>query len=44
LLTDLPVENLGSAVEKVNWYAQRWKIETFYKVGLAGLVDRWLAG
>ncbi len=36
LLTDLPVENLESATEKVNWYAQRWKIETFHKVLKSG--------
>lgn len=32
LLTDLPVESLESAIEKVDWYAQRWKIETFHKI------------
>lgn len=36
LLTDLPVANLESAIEKVNWYAQRWKIETFHKVLKSG--------
>jgi hypothetical protein len=36
LLTDLPVENLESAVEKLDWYAQRWKIETFHKVLKSG--------
>jgi hypothetical protein len=36
LLTDLPVESLESAVEKVDWYAQRWKIETFHKVLKSG--------
>jgi hypothetical protein len=36
LLTNLPVENLESAIEKVEWYAQRWKIETFYKVLKSG--------
>lgn len=36
LLTDLPVENLESAIEKVDWYSQRWKIETFYKVLKSG--------
>ena len=29
LLTDLPVRSRKEAVEKVLWYAQRWKIETF---------------
>jgi hypothetical protein len=36
LLTDLPVESLESAIEKVEWYSQRWKIETFYKVLKSG--------
>jgi hypothetical protein len=35
LLTDLPVENVESAIEKVDWYSQRWKIETFDKVLLS---------
>jgi Transposase DNA-binding len=29
LLTDLPVESLESAGEKLDWYAQRWKIEVY---------------
>ncbi len=36
LLTDLPVENLESAIEKIDWYAQRWKIETFHKILKSG--------
>lgn len=36
LLTDLPVENLESAIQKVDWYAQRWKIETFHKILKSG--------
>jgi hypothetical protein len=36
LLTDLPVENMESAIEKVDWYSQRWKIETFHKVLKSG--------
>ena len=31
LLTDLPVKSFRGAVEKLDWYAQRWKIETFHK-------------
>lgn len=31
-MTNLPVPTLASAVEKLDWYAQRWKIETFHKV------------
>lgn len=36
LLTDLPVEDCKSAVEKLDWYSQRWKIETFHKVLKSG--------
>ena len=32
LLTDLPVRSCGDALEKVRWYAMRWKIETFHKI------------
>lgn len=36
LLTDLPVGDLAAAVEKLDWYAMRWKIETFHKVLKSG--------
>ena len=36
LLTDLPVASRRDAVEKLEWYAQRWKIETFHKVLKSG--------
>src|SRR5215468_3427176 len=36
LLTDLPVEDLAAAVEKLNWYASRWKLETYHKVLKSG--------
>ena len=36
LLTDLPVDDLLSAVEKLGWYAMRWNIETFHKVLKSG--------
>jgi hypothetical protein len=36
LLTNLPVENVASAIEKLDWYAQRWKIETFHKILKSG--------
>jgi Transposase DNA-binding len=36
LLTDLPVEGLASAVEKLDWYASRWKLETYHKVLKSG--------
>jgi hypothetical protein len=36
LLTDLPVANLAAAVEKLDWYALRWKAETYHKVLKSG--------
>jgi hypothetical protein len=36
LLTDLPVEDVASAVEKLDWYAMRWKLETYHKVLKSG--------
>lgn len=36
LLTDLPVESLSAAVEKLEWYASRWSIETYHKVLKSG--------
>lgn len=36
LLTDLPVNSKAEAIEKLNWYASRWKIETFHKVLKSG--------
>lgn len=36
LLTDLPVESVASATEKLEWYSQRWKIETFHKILKSG--------
>jgi Transposase DDE domain len=36
LLTNLPVDDLDSAIEKLDWYAQRWKVETFHKVLKSG--------
>lgn len=36
LLTDLPVNDLASAVEKLNWYAIRWRIETYHKILKSG--------
>jgi hypothetical protein len=36
LLTDLPVRSRREAVEKLEWYAQRWKIETFHKILKSG--------
>ena len=32
LMTNLPVQTLEDALEKIRWYALRWKIEMFHKV------------
>jgi hypothetical protein len=31
-LTNLPVHTLKDALEKIKWYALRWKIEMFHKI------------
>jgi hypothetical protein len=36
LLTNLRVESLAQAIEKVQWYRQRWNIEVFHKVLKSG--------
>jgi hypothetical protein len=36
LLTSLPVHSAAEAVEKVQWYCQRWQIEVFHKVLKSG--------
>lgn len=36
LITDLPVSTPLEAVEKLDWYASRWKIETFHKIVKSG--------
>jgi len=36
LMTDLPIKTMKEAVEKINWYAMRWKIETFHKILKSG--------
>ena len=36
LITDLPVRSRRDAVEKINWYALRWKIEVFHKILKSG--------
>jgi len=36
LLTDLPVPDLDSAIEKVNWYSKRFGIEIWHKVLKSG--------
>jgi hypothetical protein len=32
LLTNVPVRSRRDAIEKISWYAMRWKIETFHKI------------
>jgi hypothetical protein len=36
LLTDLPVRSREGAIEKLRWYAQRWKVELFHKILKSG--------
>ena len=36
LITDLPVHSRKDAVEKLEWYALRWKIEVFHKILKSG--------
>lgn len=36
LITDLPIRSRKEAIEKLNWYAMRWKIETFHKILKSG--------
>ena len=36
LITDLPVTSPQEAIEKLDWYAQRWKIEIFHKILKSG--------
>jgi Transposase DNA-binding len=36
LITDLPVQSRKDAIEKIEWYALRWKIEVFHKILKSG--------
>src|SRR3954471_6419052 len=36
LITNLPVRSRSEAIEKLDWYACRWKIELFHKVLKSG--------
>jgi Transposase DNA-binding len=36
LITNLPVTSRAEAIEKLQWYALRWKIETFHKILKSG--------
>ena len=35
-MTDLPVTSRQEAIENLEWYAMRWKIETFHKILKSG--------
>ncbi len=36
LHTNIPVVNYGDAIEKINWYCLRWRIEVYFKVIKSG--------
>src|SRR5215831_2010591 len=36
LITDLPINSNEQAIEKLHWYASRWKIETCHKILKSG--------
>jgi Transposase DNA-binding/Transposase DDE domain len=36
LITDLPVTSRAEAIEKLEWYSLRWKIEVFHKILKSG--------
>lgn len=36
LFTDMPIRSRAQAIEKLQWYATRWKIETFHKIMKSG--------
>ena len=36
LFTDLTITSRKQAIEKLQWYAMRWKIETFHKIMKSG--------
>lgn len=36
LMTNLPIKSLADAIEKLRWYALRWKIEVFFKILKSG--------
>lgn len=36
LLTNVPVKNIEDALERVEWYCQRWQIEIFFKILKSG--------
>jgi|TARA_R100001369_G_scaffold69650_1_gene97283 hypothetical protein len=36
LITDLPIRTRKDAIEKLDWYPMRWKIELFHKIPKSG--------
>ena len=36
IVYNLPVTTRNQAIEKLDWYAMRWKIETFHKILKSG--------
>lgn len=36
LITNLPIRSSGDVIEKLRWYAMRWKIEVFHKILKSG--------
>ena len=36
LITDLPVGSAKEAIEKLDWYARRWKVELYHKILKSG--------
>jgi hypothetical protein len=36
LITDLPITSRADAIQKLEWYAMRWKIEVFHKILKSG--------
>jgi hypothetical protein len=36
LLTDLPIRSRAEAIQKLIWYASRWKVETYHKILKSG--------
>lgn len=36
LMTDLPARTRAEAIEKIDWYSMRWKIEVFHKILKSG--------
>ena len=43
LITNLPVKTAADAVEKLDWYAIRWKIEVFHKILKSGRFEKLVA-